>query len=90
MTALSRAGRRVHGMFEHHPLLRLLAVNLGSGIVLALLAVGGLLLLSPPLRRLIAGDQAPATALVLLMSGFIVTFASCAMGSAVMRIGAER
>src|SRR5689334_24485261 len=71
------------------PLLRLLAINCAAGIVVALLAVGGLLALNAQLRGLILGDQSPAVALALLGGGFIVTFASVAMGTAIMRLGGE-
>lgn len=73
------------------PLFRLLGVNLAIGIAVALLAVGGLLALDPHrLRTLIFADQSPAIALVLLSGGFIVTFASVAMGTAIMGIGRDR
>lgn len=71
------------------PLLRLLAVNCAAGIAVALLALGGMLALNAQLRGLIFGDQSPAVALVLLGGGFIVTFASVAMGTAIMRLGRE-
>jgi hypothetical protein len=70
------------------PLFRLLAINLAGGMVLATLLVGGLLLLNPSgLRDLIFADRSPATALGLLLFGFIVTFGSTAMGTAVMAMG---
>ena len=69
------------------PLLRLLGVNCAAGIALALLAVGGLLAFHPQLRELIFSDQSPGVALALLSGGFIVTFASAAMGSAIMGLG---
>jgi hypothetical protein len=72
------------------PLLRLLVINLASGIAVAVLAVGGLILLNPELRRLIAQDHSPATVIVMLLFGFIITLGSCVMGAAIMRIGAER
>jgi hypothetical protein len=71
------------------PLLRLLAINCAAGIVVALLALGGLLALNAQLRGLILGDQSPAVALALLGGGLIVTFASVAMGTAIMRLGGE-
>jgi len=76
--------------FARQPLLRLLAINLASGIAVAMIAVGGLILLNPELRRLILEDHSPATAVVMLLFGFIVTLASCVMGAAIMRIGADR
>jgi hypothetical protein len=67
------------------PLLRLLAINLATGTALAALLVGGLLVLNPSgLRDLIFADSSPATALGLLLFGFVVTFGSTAMGTAIM------
>ena len=71
------------------PLLRLLAINCAIGIAVALVALGGMLMLNAQLRGLILGDQSPAVALVLLGGGFVVTFASVAMGTAIMRLGRE-
>jgi hypothetical protein len=87
--AMSSA-RHTLATLTRQPLLRLLAINLASGIAVAALAVGGLILLNPQLRRLIVEDQSPAVALVMLLFGFIITFGSCVMGAAIMRIGAER
>ena len=70
------------------PLARLLAINLGIGVVLAVLLVGGLLALNPGgLRDLIVADRAPTVAIGLLLGGFIVMFASVAMGTAIMTAG---
>ena len=69
------------------PLLRLLGVNCAAGIAVALVAVGGLLTLNPQLRELIFSDHSPGVALALLSGGFIVTFASAAIGSAIMQLG---
>ena len=66
------------------PLLRLLGVNCAAGIAVALLALGGLLALNDELRDLIFNDPSPGVALALLSGGFIVTFASATMGSAIM------
>ncbi len=71
------------------PLLRLLGVNCAAGIAVALIGVCGLLALNPLLRALILSDQSPGVALVLLAGGFIVTFASVAMGSAIMGLGED-
>lgn len=71
------------------PLARLLAINLAIGTALALLLVGGLLLLNPGgLRDLILGDRSPLVALGLLLFGFVVTLGSTAMGTAIMAMGA--
>jgi len=73
------------------PLFRLLAINLGIGIVVAALLVGGLLLLDPGgLRHLIFTDRSPWVAIGLLLFGFVVTFGSAAMGSAIMAAGSPR
>ena len=70
------------------PLLRLLAINLAGGVVAALLMVGGLVSLNPVgLRDLILGDHSPATTLGVLLFGFVITFGSAAMGSAIMMLG---
>ena len=53
------------------PLFRLLAINLAAGVAVAVLLVGGLLLLNPGgLRHLIFADRAPGIALGLLLFGF--------------------
>jgi hypothetical protein len=72
------------------PLLRLLGVNCAAGIAVALLAVGALLTIDTQLRDLIFSDRAPGVALTLLAGGFIVTFASAVMGSAIMRLGEDQ
>jgi hypothetical protein len=77
--------------FLRVPLFRLLAINLAAGTALAALLVGGLLALNPSgLRDLILADRSPGTALGLLLFGFIVTFGSTAMGTAIMATGARQ
>ncbi len=72
------------------PLFRLLAVNLAFGMVAAVLMLAGLLALNPHgLRDLILSDRSPAVALGLLLFGFIITFGSVVMGTAIMAIGNE-
>src|SRR3954453_13670390 len=73
--------------FLRTPLFRLLAINLTIGVSLAVVLVGGLLALDPGLRHLILADHSPGTALVLLLFGFVVTFGSTAMGTAIMAAG---
>ena len=71
------------------PLFRLLAINLGIGLAMAVLMFGGLLALNPQgLRDLILADASSAVALGLLLSGFVVTFGGVAIGGAIMSIGA--
>jgi len=87
-TASGKTGRA--GIFRI-PLFRLLAINLAIGISVAALLVGGLLLLNPGgLRHLILTDRSPWVAVGLLLFGFIVTFGSAAMGSAIMAAGMPR
>jgi hypothetical protein len=70
------------------PLWRLLAINLASGIAVAILLVGGLLALNPAhLRDLILADIHGVATIALLLFGFVITFGSTAMGSAIMAIG---
>jgi hypothetical protein len=58
------------------------------GTALAVFLVGGLLWLDPGgLRHLIFTDRSPGVALGLLLFGFVVTFGSTAMGSAIMAMG---
>jgi hypothetical protein len=73
------------------PLLRLLAINLAAGASLAVLLVGGLLLLNPGrLRDLILADHTPGLALGLLLFGFVITLGSSAMGTAIMMMGRQQ
>ena len=83
-----RAQRPRRFSFLRVPLFRLLAINLAAGVALATLVVGGLLALNPGgLRHLIFADASPGTALGLLLFGFVVTFGSAAMGTAIMALG---
>jgi hypothetical protein len=73
--------------FLRVPLFRLLAINLAAGMAVAALLVCGLLVLDPyHLRDLIFADSSPGTALGLLLFGFVVTFGSAAMGTAIMAV----
>ena len=68
---------------------RLLAINLGIGIAVAFLLVGGLMAFNPGgLRHLIFADNSPFVALGLLLFGFVITLGSAAMGTAIMAMGA--
>ena len=72
------------------PLFRLLAINLAIGIAAAFLMIGGLLLLNPyGLRSLLLSDRSGVTVFVLMAFGFIVTFGSTAMGTAIMMLGRD-
>ena len=73
------------------PLFRLLAINLAAGAAVAVLLVGGLLLLNPGhIRDLIFADRAPGVAIFLLLGSFLVTFGSAAMATAIMTVGGGR
>jgi hypothetical protein len=73
------------------PLFRLLAINLAIGVSVAVLMIAGLVALNPfRLRDLILADQSPATALGVLLFGFVITFGSTAMGTAIMTLAAPR
>jgi hypothetical protein len=53
-----------------------------------MLLVGGLLALNPGhLRDLIVADSHGVAAIALLLFGFVITFGSTAMGTAIMAIG---
>jgi acyl-coenzyme A thioesterase PaaI-like protein len=74
--------------WQQAPLARLLAINLAIGVALAVLLVGGLLMLNPGgLRDLILADRSPLVPIGLLLGGFIVTLGSTAMGTAIMAAG---
>jgi len=78
-------------VLRRHPLLQLLAVNLAFGIAVAVIAVSGLLVLDTHgLRSLILNDQSPVVPLSLILFGFVISFGSWVMGTAIMRIGRER
>jgi hypothetical protein len=73
------------------PLFRLLAINLALGVSIAALLVAGLLWLDlGGLRHLILADRSPAIALGLLLFGFVVTFGSTVMGTAIMAMGQRK
>jgi hypothetical protein len=83
-----RSEEQTRFAFLRVPLFRLLAINLAAGTAVAALLVGGLLVLNPfGLRDLIFADNSPGTALGLLLFGFIVTFGSAVMGTAIMAMG---
>lgn len=79
------------GRVPRDPLYRLLLINLTAGVAVAVLLLGGLLLFNPGnLRGLIVSDRTPYTPLLLLLFGFVITFGSAAMGTAIMTIGSGR
>jgi hypothetical protein len=84
MTRFRQALRRLR---RDNPLLGLLALNLAAGIAVAALAVGGLLVFDiHGLRSLMMRDASPLPAVLMLSVGFIVTFGSVLMGTAIMSI----
>lgn len=71
-------------------LFRLLALNALAGTVAAVIVVAGLLWLDiGKLGSLVAGSDQPALPVALMTFGFVVTLASAAMGTAIMRIGRD-
>lgn len=71
-----------------NPVLRLLLVNGIGGAAIALALVAAILLLDiGHLGTLVAGYDVPIVPLALLVGGFVITFSSVAMGSAIMRLG---
>ncbi len=69
-------------------MLRLVLTNLGTGILMSCLLVGGLLALNPHgLRDLILADRAAALPLLLLGTGFAMSFGVAAIGTALMLSG---
>lgn len=89
-SAKRRAVRSARETLRTNPLLGLLARHLAIGAVVAL-GVLGLLLIGDVarLRTLLFASDIPWIAVALLASGFVVTFASAAAGSAVMALGTE-
>jgi hypothetical protein len=72
---------------RHDPLVRLFCVNLLCGIALAVIAVGGLLLLDVNgLRHLILSDQSPTLALAVLLGGLVLTFGGGLIGTAMLQL----
>jgi len=83
-----RKRERAKQVWPRTPLGRLLAINLAIGVALAVVLVGGLLVLNPGgLRDLILADRSPLVPIGLLLGGFIVTLGSTAMGTAIMAAG---
>ncbi len=73
-----------------NPLFRLLLVNGLAGAALALVLFAGLILTNTArLRDLIASSSNPLLPAGLLLGGLIVTFASLAMGTAVMTMKSD-
>lgn len=72
------------------PVVSFILLNGLGGLVVALLMVTAILLLDiGRIGTLVAASEIPVLATALLGAGFAVTFASLAMGSAIMRIGAD-
>ena len=72
---------------RHDPLLRLLRVNLLFGVAVAIIGVGGLLLLDVNgLRHLVLADQSPVLALAVLLIGFALTLGGGLIGTAMVQL----
>lgn len=82
---------RPHASFLNaNPLLRLLAVNAAGGTAAALILVAGLYWLDVAgLQRLSAGSSHPWLPVAMLAVAFVITFASAAMGAAIMLLQQE-
>lgn len=75
--------RKQHLLSNH--LFRLLAINLAIGGSVAAMLVAGLLFTDAQgIGTLILNTQSPVIAVILLFGGFFITFASVAMGCAIM------
>lgn len=73
------------------PLIRLLALHAGLGAIVAIGVVVLLIALDVGgLATLIAGSEAPLVAVLLLATGFVVTFSSASAGAAVMTLRDDR
>lgn len=73
-----------------NPLMRLLAVNAAAGSAAALVLVAGLYWFDVGgLQRLSAGSTHPWLPVAMLSVAFIITFASTAMGAAIMLLPGE-
>lgn len=71
-----------------NPLVALLVRHGAAGVLAGWISLGGLLWLDVGrLRTLMMTDEAGLIALLLLAAGFALTFASAAMGAAVMGLG---
>jgi hypothetical protein len=70
------------------PLFRLLAINLVIGAIIAVLMIGGLLVLNPlNIRHMIFSDREPVAVIGVLVFDFFITFGSAAMGTGIMALG---
>ncbi|MTI00360.1 hypothetical protein [Roseibium sp. RKSG952] len=72
------------------PLLRLLAVNGGIGVIISLaFAVAVLVLNIGNLRVLILNSENPVLPVLMLIAGLVITLGSVVMGSAIMMLGSS-
>lgn len=84
---MTRFRQTLRQLRRDNPLLGLLALNLAAGVAVAALAVGGILVLDVHgLRSLMMRDASPLPALLMLSVGFVITFGSVLMGTAIMSI----
>lgn len=77
----------LHALFRHNPLLKLLAINFCWGLVAAFTLLGALLYSDTfGLWTVMTSSSLPLLPLLLLIFGFVVTFASITMGAAIMML----
>lgn len=75
------------GAIVRDPLIRLLAVNWLAGFAVTVILVGGLYVTDAGgLWSLILRSEQPAVPIAMLFAGFLITFTSAAMGTAVMSL----
>ena len=78
-------------MTDRHPVVRHVVLPALAGSLAGLTATAGLLALDVgSLRTLILGSNQPMIAVALLASGFVVTFGSAAIGTAIMSLTEEK
>ncbi|MEI2387951.1 hypothetical protein [Breoghania sp. JC706] len=76
--------------FFRNPLIRLLAINWLAGFAVTVLIVGGLYLTDMGgLWSLIMRSEMPIVPIAMLFFGFLITFTSAAMGTAVMSMPSD-
>lgn len=76
---------------SRNPLFRLLALNWLAGFAVTVLLVGGLYATDAGgLWSLIMRSEMPAVPIAMLFCGFLVTFTSAAMGTAIMMMPSDR
>jgi hypothetical protein len=81
---------RRRAFLARNPVLSLILVNGLAGAFVALLLVVAILVLDiGGLGTLVAGSDMPVVPVALLTGGFVITFSSVAMGTAIMWVGRD-